>query len=190
MRWTKLAELAFLLPYSGLSRLLPSMSQRRGLWGDWGFPPSPAWFGGVPLLWDPGTWETGEVGHWPVTWLPSSRHEWVGERRPGGTMDVYFLCAMKILRVYYANANAHVKQLLHKKYNQRITFNYSKTSREESWYFQRINRFLFYANYKLYSLFTWIYLFYQSPCLVWGISWNGKPNEYKYKWKHTISGHT
>lgn len=28
---SKLAGLAFLLPYSGLSRLLPSMSQRRGL---------------------------------------------------------------------------------------------------------------------------------------------------------------
>lgn len=45
-----LSESPFLLPYSGLSRLLPSMSQRRGLWGDWEFPPSPACFGGVPLL--------------------------------------------------------------------------------------------------------------------------------------------
>lgn len=88
---SNLAGLAFLLPYSGLSRLLPSMSQRRGLWGDWGFPPSPACFGGVPLLWDPGAWETGEAGHWPVTWLPSSRHEWVGVRRPRGRVDIYFL---------------------------------------------------------------------------------------------------
>lgn len=88
---SNLAGLAFLLPYSGLSRLLPSMSQRRGLWGDWGFPPSPVCFGGVPLLWDPGAWETGEAGQWPVTWLPSSRHEWVGDRRPGERVDIFFL---------------------------------------------------------------------------------------------------
>ena len=88
---SNLAGLAFLLPYSGLSRLLPSMSQRRGLWGDCGFPPSPACFGGVPLLCDPGAWVTGEVGQWPVTWLPSSRHEWVGDRRPRGRADTHFL---------------------------------------------------------------------------------------------------
>lgn len=85
---SRLSELPFLLPYSGLSRLLPSMSQRRGLWGDWEFPPSPACFGGVPLLWDPGAWEMGEPGQCPVTWLPSSRHEWFGDKWPGVKRDL------------------------------------------------------------------------------------------------------
>lgn len=85
-----LSESPFLLPYSGLSRLLPSMSQRRGLWGDWEFPPSPACFGGVPLLWDPGAWEIGESGQCPVTWIPSSRHEWFGDKWPAVKTDLLY----------------------------------------------------------------------------------------------------